>query len=206
MGAFLLAIAAIGDSRLFVPGVGRAVGPAVNRGLQPFDSRRAASAQYAQPAVLAAARTRRSWGALRRGVRMGASDALEEAPMDSMRLALARKDPITVYVVLRKDLEWPAGAMINQACHACIAMARDATAAGDKMYQLYVAESEGQMNQATMGVKDEVALRKLMKRMDDKGLRYAPWIEQPEGLLVGFASWPQRRTLLQKALKGLQRF
>ena len=93
-----------------------------------------------------------------------------------------------------------------QASHAVLAMSRDAAAAGDDLYNKYVAETEGQMNQLTVGVKSEAELQKVMKRMDEQGLRYAPWTEMPENTLVGFASWPNRRRVLQKAIKGLRFF
>ena len=60
--------------------------------------------------------------------------------------------------------------------------------------------------QVTVGAKSEAELRKTMGRMDAAGLRYAPWTEMPDNVLVGFASWPNRRKILQKAIKGLRMF
>ena len=94
--------------------------------------------------------------------------------------------------------------MVNQACHACVQMAWDARE--DPLFRAYVSAEEGQMTKVTLGAKDEGELRKVAKRLDERKLRYAMWTEMPENILAGLASWPNRRSVLQKAIKGLRRF
>ncbi|CAK0884040.1 unnamed protein product [Prorocentrum cordatum] len=104
----------------------------------------------------------------------------------------------------RKDLDWPIGALINQACHACTAMAWEAR--GDEMAAAYLSEEEGQMIKNTLAAKGEAELQKVAARLDKAGVPYKLWVEQPEDVPVCIATWPRRRSELKKPTKGLSRF
>ncbi|CAE8602985.1 unnamed protein product [Polarella glacialis] len=83
------------------------------------------------------------------------------ADKESSASAPVRKDPLVMYVMIRKDLDWPVGALMNQACHASSAVtweSREDTQAVD-----YFSEVEGQMTTMTMGAADEVELRKVRR-------------------------------------------
>ncbi|CBZ55700.1 conserved hypothetical protein, partial [Neospora caninum Liverpool] len=75
-----------------------------------------------------------------------------------------RPDPIVQYVVLRKDLQtllgWPAGAVIAQACHACISIV--ASTYSDPAVQAYLAEGDS-MRKVVLEVHGEEELRKERK-------------------------------------------
>jgi len=96
------------------------------------------------------------------------------------------------------------GALINQACHACTAMAWDAR--GDEQAAAYFSEEEGQMVKYSMGAKVLGDLEKAAEQLDKAGLPYRLWVEQPENIPVCIATWPRRRSEFKKPLKGLSRF
>merc|ERR1719468_802000 len=73
------------------------------------------------------------------------------------------KDPLVMYVALRRDLDWPMGAMVNQACHACAAVAWEAR--DDAQAAAFFSEAEGQMTQFTMGVDDLGRFEKLVEKL-----------------------------------------
>uniref|UniRef100_A0A7S0A333 peptidyl-tRNA hydrolase n=1 Tax=Pyrodinium bahamense TaxID=73915 RepID=A0A7S0A333_9DINO len=118
--------------------------------------------------------------------------------------AAPSNDPLAIYVVLRKDLGWPTGALINQACHACTAAVWEARE--DEQAVLYMSEAEGQMVKYTLGVDGEDKLTKVAKKLTDAGVPFRLWIEQPEDVPVCLATWPRRRSELKKPLKGVSRF
>lgn len=113
-------------------------------------------------------------------------------------------DPLVVYVLLRKDLEWPVGALINQACHATAAVVWEARADADAIR--YLGEEEGQMVKSTLGAKNEAQLLKVAKRLEAAGVPFKLWVEQPEDIPVCLATWPRRRSTLKKPFKGVSRF
>eukprot|EP00747_Dinoflagellata_sp_TGD_P007958 gnl/TRDRNA2_/TRDRNA2_117587_c0_seq2.p1 gnl/TRDRNA2_/TRDRNA2_117587_c0~~gnl/TRDRNA2_/TRDRNA2_117587_c0_seq2.p1 ORF type:complete len:163 (+),score=43.36 gnl/TRDRNA2_/TRDRNA2_117587_c0_seq2:40-528(+) len=115
-----------------------------------------------------------------------------------------KKDPLVMYVVLRKDLDWPMGAMVNQACHAASAVSWESRE--DPQAIAYLTQAEGQMTTVTMGAKDEAELQKAADRLKAAGIPYKVWVEQPEGVSSALATWPRRRSEMQKCFKGLKLF
>eukprot|EP00435_Cladocopium_sp_Y103_P009055 s1577_g2.t1 len=114
-------------------------------------------------------------------------------------------DPLAVFVVLRKDLDWPTGALINQACHACTAMAWEAR--DDDQAVAYLSQGvQGTMVKSTMGAKSQADLEDATKRLTEAGIPYKLWVEQPEDVPVCVATWPRPRSVLRKVLKKLSRF
>lgn len=116
----------------------------------------------------------------------------------------AKADPLVMYIVLRKDLDWPTGAIINQACHVSAAVAYDARDDPDAI--TYITEVEGQMNKATLGAKSEGELKSLAEKLSEAGIPHKLWIEQPEGVASALATWPRRRSQMQKLFKKFKRF
>merc|ERR1712176_1207637 len=110
-----------------------------------------------------------------------------------------------MYVLLRKDLDWPIGALINQACHACAAVAWEAKEDAEAI--AYLGESAGcQMTKYAMGAKDEAELAKIGGKLRDAGVPYKLWAEQPENIPVCLATWPRRKSAVEKCFKGVKRF
>lgn len=114
------------------------------------------------------------------------------------------KDPQVMYVVLRQDLDWPTGALLNQACHAGVAAAWDARA--DPEAILYFSEVEGQMTTVTLGVADEAQLLRLADKLGAGGVPCKLWTERPANVLSALATWPRRRSAMQKFIRGIKRF
>mmetsp|Transcript_64206 Transcript_64206/g.139677 ORF Transcript_64206/g.139677 Transcript_64206/m.139677 type:complete len:221 (+) Transcript_64206:40-702(+) len=116
----------------------------------------------------------------------------------------SKSDPLVIYVLLRTDLDWPVGALINQACHAVAAVAWEART--DEEAAVYLSEAEGQMVKATLGVSSEADLTKAAEKLRAAGLPFKLWVEQPEDIPVCIATWPRRRSEFKRPLKGFRRF
>lgn len=114
------------------------------------------------------------------------------------------KDPLIMYVVLRKDLDWPMGAIINQACHVSTAVTWESRDDPDAV--LYFQQADGQMTTATLGVDGELSLTKLVDKLQRAGIPHKLWVEQPENIAVALATWPRRRSVAQKCFNGVKRF
>ncbi|KEP60057.1 UNVERIFIED_CONTAM: Peptidyl-tRNA hydrolase PTH2 domain-containing protein [Hammondia hammondi] len=116
-----------------------------------------------------------------------------------------RADPIVQYVVLRKDLQtglgWPTGAVIAQACHACISVVASAYSEPD--VQAYLAEGDN-MRKVVLEVHSEEDLRKISETLDTKGICHKLWIEQPEGIPTCVAIQPMRRSKVNSLLKSFK--
>mmetsp|Transcript_17168 Transcript_17168/g.55448 ORF Transcript_17168/g.55448 Transcript_17168/m.55448 type:complete len:110 (-) Transcript_17168:17-346(-) len=109
-----------------------------------------------------------------------------------------------MYVVLRKDLDWPVGAQVNQACHACAAVAWEAR--DDPVAAAFFSEAEGQMTQHTLGASDLGQFTKLSDKLCAAGVRFRVWVEQPESVPSSLATWPRRRSEIKRLFNGVNRF
>ncbi|OLP93373.1 Kinesin-like protein KIF3C [Symbiodinium microadriaticum] len=152
------------------------------------------------------------WGLLTSGLGLWRRTPRSSPPSAAARSAGSKagaaasnsNDPLAVFVVLRKDLDWPTGAMINQACHACSAMAWEAREDEDAVN--YFSEGlEGHMVKSTMGAKSQGELEDVTKKLEEAGIPYKLWVEQPEDIPVCVATWPRKRSVLRKVLKKLSR-
>ncbi|EPR63887.1 Peptidyl-tRNA hydrolase PTH2 domain-containing protein [Toxoplasma gondii RUB] len=116
-----------------------------------------------------------------------------------------RPDPIVQYVLLRKDLQtalgWPTGAVIAQACHACISVVASAYSEPD--VQAYLAEGDN-MRKVVLEVHSEEDLRKISETLDTKDICHKLWIEQPEGIPTCVAIQPMRRSKVNSLLKSFK--
>ena len=102
--------------------------------------------------------------ALALGRRPTATRATQTATATAV--AAGGSDPLAVFVVLRKDLDWPTGALINQACHACTAMAYEARE--DAEAESYFSEGrEGSMVKSTLGAKSQAELEEVTRRLEE---------------------------------------
>ncbi|PFH37535.1 acetyltransferase, GNAT family protein [Besnoitia besnoiti] len=94
-----------------------------------------------------------------------------------------RPDPLVQYVVVRKDLQtqlaWPTGAVIAQACHACISIV--GSTFSDPTVQAYLEEGDS-MREVVLEVSSEEELRKIAEALASKDILHKLWIEQPEGI------------------------
>eukprot|EP00434_Breviolum_minutum_P037730 symbB.v1.2.033460.t1/scaffold4159.1/size43755/6 len=133
-----------------------------------------------------------AFGALTAWGRRPSRSASTQTSREAEAVPQSPEDPLAVFVVLRKDLDWPTGALINQACHACTAMAWEAR--DDDQAVAYLSQGvEGTMVKSTMGAKSQAELEDVTKRLT-------------EDVPVCIATWPRPRSVLRKVLKKLSRF
>merc|ERR1719330_751015 len=118
--------------------------------------------------------------------------------------AASSGDPLVMYVLVRKDLDWPMGALMNQACHACTAVAWEAR--NDPQAAAYFSETERQMITYSMGASDVAQMEKLAGKLQAAGVPHRVWTEQPEDVPTSLATWPRRKSEVQKCFNGIKRF
>ncbi|KAJ8866893.1 hypothetical protein PR048_032755 [Dryococelus australis] len=109
------------------------------------------------------------------------------------------------YVVVRKDLlknmNWPVGAVIAQACHACCAVVHLYYA--DDNTQEYLKDLDN-MHKIVLEVPDEENLRKLESKLEDNKIHHKTWIEQPENFPTCIVLKPYPKEEVQKYFKKLK--
>ena len=132
---------------------------------------------------------------------------------------------ICQYIFLRRDLDWPAGAMAAQAAHASVAAITQALAAQDQATATYVSpEHLPRMTKMVYGVDNQEQLetvrdawntlmRSLIEQQQDDDDKSVPddsclhaywWVEQPENIPTALATWPVVRT--NKVSKVIKNF
>lgn len=90
-----------------------------------------------------------------------------------------QEQDLVQYVLLRTDLDWPMGSLVAQGIHAAM---RATHPADDADTIAYVSPtSSKQMTTLVLDAKNESSLHKTAAKLDSAGVRYALWIEQPEG-------------------------
>ncbi len=93
--------------------------------------------------------------------------------------ANTQQQDLVQYVLLRTDLNWPMGSLVAQGIHAAM---RASHPADDPDTIAYVSPTaNGQMTTLVLEAKNESALHKTSAKLDTAGVRYALWVEQPEG-------------------------
>lgn len=153
------------------------------------------------------------------------------APSEEPQQNQPKKEVIAQYIFLRRDLNWPAGAMAAQAAHAAIAAVAEGQENDDETTKTYVnPENRRSMTKYVYGVEDLEELEKVrsawnkMWVSNDSSIRNAEeflkksseenstfaiksywWLEQPENTPSAFASWPVVRTnRISKLVKTLK--
>ncbi|XP_071950911.1 putative peptidyl-tRNA hydrolase PTRHD1 [Antedon mediterranea] len=109
------------------------------------------------------------------------------------------------YVVVRSDLlrnlKWPTGAVIAQACHACTAVIHQFN--GDSNVTQYLSDLDN-MHKVVLEAKDETELRTISEKLSSKNIHYKLWIEQPENYATCLAVKPYPRDEIKPYFKGLK--
>ncbi|CAE8733148.1 unnamed protein product [Polarella glacialis] len=179
------------------------LGPAVASDARRFAARGARVQALLQTASVLAAVGRGLWKRLR-PVSRWSGQSSRRAVVTAAVASDAQSDPLAIFVVLRKDLDWPIGAMINQACHACTAVAWEAR--DDELAVTYLTQAEGQMVKSTLAASNQAELEAAAQKLREAGIPFKLWVEHPEEVPVCIATWPRRRSELRKALKKFQRY
>ncbi|KAA0169406.1 hypothetical protein FNF27_06954 [Cafeteria roenbergensis] len=117
---------------------------------------------------------------------------------------LARKeDPIVQCIIVRKDLEWPLGALMAQACHASMAAVEENR--HDEATTAYLhADNLLGMHKVVYEAKSETALQNAATKLRERGARFHAWVEQPEGIHTAIALKPYPRTVARVLCKGFR--
>lgn len=110
------------------------------------------------------------------------------------------------YVVMRKDLTrelgWPLGSLVAQACHATVAatwLHRE-----DDDTKEYCAEGNLEhMHKVVLEVKGHTQLVNLSKKLEDAGVHHKLWVEQPENFPTCLATKPYPKEDIQAHFRKL---
>ncbi|EZG45803.1 peptidyl-tRNA hydrolase type 2 [Gregarina niphandrodes] len=130
------------------------------------------------------------------GTKEGKKDkGTEEGTMDEETTDLVQ------YLIIRKDLGWPLGAMIAQGAHAAVAateMFRD-----DLATRVYL-ESLETMHKIVLGIDGERQLTDLGEVLAAKDVKHYCWREQPENIPTVIALKPYNRKKVNSLFRKLK--
>ncbi|KAI9478633.1 MAG: peptidyl-tRNA hydrolase II domain-containing protein [Benjaminiella poitrasii] len=102
-------------------------------------------------------------------------------------------EPLTMFIVVRKDLskklQWPAGSIMTQACHAATAILH--ITREDENTKAYL-ENLDNMHKVVLETKNEGSLEKLAEVLQTYNVSFKKWIEQPENIPTALATAPLR--------------
>ncbi|KAF2894060.1 hypothetical protein ILUMI_12110 [Ignelater luminosus] len=114
---------------------------------------------------------------------------------------------IVQYVVVRSDLlrelGWPTGALIAQACHAATAVThlfRD-----DEHMKLYLSDLDN-MHKVVLEAPNENSLISLKDKLVENNVKHKLWIEQPENIPTCLVAKPYPKEEIQKYFKKFKLF
>lgn len=110
-------------------------------------------------------------------------------------------DTIVQYIVIRKDLKWPTGALIAQGCHACVSalwLSKDHPATID-----YCKDMDN-MHKITLEATSAETLTTISSSLTAAGIVHKLWIEQPENIPTCIATAPLQRSILKPFFNALK--
>lgn len=114
------------------------------------------------------------------------------------------EDILVQYLVLRRDLwrelDWPLGSVIAQACHASTAALWLGRYKPES--KAYCASIDT-MTKVVLEVKGETQLRNLAEKLTVAEVAHKLWIEQPENFATCLATQPARRSEVSQYFKKL---
>ncbi|KAH1012949.1 putative peptidyl-tRNA hydrolase PTRHD1 [Dendroctonus ponderosae] len=114
---------------------------------------------------------------------------------------------IVQYVVIRgdllKELKWPVGALIAQACHAVTAVTH--MFYEDEQTKLYLQDLDN-MHKIVLEAPDEQSIISLKNTLEEKGISHKTWIEQPENIATCIAVKPYPKEEIQRYFKKFKLF
>ncbi|XP_060874774.1 putative peptidyl-tRNA hydrolase PTRHD1 [Metopolophium dirhodum] len=109
---------------------------------------------------------------------------------------------VVQYVLVRGDLtrtlKWPSGAVMAQACHACVAVVH--TYYSDPDTQAYLKDLEN-MHKVILEVPDEPTLLSTAAALGAGGVQHVVWKEQPEDVATCVALKPCAKGTVSKYVR-----
>ncbi|CAH1975636.1 unnamed protein product [Acanthoscelides obtectus] len=114
---------------------------------------------------------------------------------------------IVQYVIVRsdllKELQWPVGALIAQACHAVTAATH--LFYQDEHTQTYLKDLDN-MHKVVLEAPDEKSLVALGQKLEENDVKHKLWIEQPENIPTCLVVKPYPKEEVQKYFKKFELF
>jgi peptidyl-tRNA hydrolase len=110
-------------------------------------------------------------------------------------------DTLVQYLVLRRDLKWPTGALVAQGAHAAVAAVWATRAAADTVAYC---DDVDHMHKVTLEAGSAEALETVATALAGAGVPHKLWVEQPEGVPTCLATAPGRRSLLKPFFTALR--
>jgi len=114
---------------------------------------------------------------------------------------------IVQYIVVRgdllKELKWPVGAVLAQACHAVTAVTH--LFHEDEQMRLYLKDLDN-MNKVVLEAPNEQSIMNLKNRLEEDNVKHKLWIEQPENIPTCIAVKPYAKEEIQKYFKKFKLF
>ena len=105
------------------------------------------------------------------------------------------------YLVVRKDLKWPTGALIAQACHASTAVL---WATRDTSTTRQYLDDADNMHKVVLAAESAAALDELAAALTAAAVAHKRWVERPDDIVTCVASAPYRRDLLQPLFRAFK--
>ncbi|KAF5286662.1 hypothetical protein FQR65_LT12493, partial [Abscondita terminalis] len=114
---------------------------------------------------------------------------------------------IIQYIVVRgdllKELGWPTGALIAQACHAVSAVTH--LYHDDEHMKSYLSDMDN-MHKVVLEINNESSLNNLKDNLIENQIKHKLWIEQPENIPTCLVTKPYPKEEVQKYFKKLKLF
>lgn len=114
---------------------------------------------------------------------------------------------IVQYIVLRsdliKELGWPTGALVAQACHAVTAVTH--MFYDDEDTQKYLSDVDN-MHKVVLDAINEDSLLQLKDKLLENNVKHKLWIEQPENISTCLVVKPYPKEDVQKYFKKFKLF
>ncbi|KAJ8956220.1 hypothetical protein NQ314_006753 [Rhamnusium bicolor] len=111
------------------------------------------------------------------------------------------------YIVVRgdllKELKWPVGAVVAQACHAVTAVTH--LFHEDEHTQQYLKDLDN-MHKVVLEAVDEKSLVALREKLEENNIGHKLWIEQPENIPTCLVAKPYPKEEVQKYFKKFKLF
>jgi peptidyl-tRNA hydrolase len=117
------------------------------------------------------------------------------APADDPNATLVQ------YVVLRKDLKWPTGALVAQGAHACVAAVWASRESPATVAYCTAADS---MHKVTLEAGSRESLEGVAASLAAANVAHKLWVEMPEGIPTCLATAPGPRGLLKPFFAALK--
>lgn len=118
--------------------------------------------------------------------------------------AAAAAPPLVQYVVVRRDLGWPAGPVMAQAVHACVAATW--AARGAEETERYCGEAAAQMRTVVLAADAEEDCVRLAGELAAAGVPHVAWREQPEDVVTAVAAAPREMAEVKPLFKKFKLF